>query len=75
MPNQGMGRRRQGPTEPAREDNRNRSLDREIETEMEMELRGELHERGRQPGAHGNRTPHRDVKPGTKLDLEQGESR
>ena len=70
MANQGMGRRRQGPTEPPRADNRNRALDREIETEMELETRGEVHERGRQPGAHGNRSPHVDIKPGTRRDLE-----
>ena len=73
MPNQGMGRRRQGNTEPERTDNRNRSLEREIEAEMELEMRGDLHERGRQPGAHGRRTPHRDVKPGTRVDLERGD--
>ena len=75
MPNQGMGRKRQSDTGPEQRNDRNRSLDREIEAEMELEMRGDLHERGRQPGAHGNRSPHREVKPGTKVDLERGDSR
>ena len=75
MSSQGMGRRRQSDTGPEQRNDRNRSLDREIEAEMELEMRGDLHERGRQPGAHGRRSPHRDVKPGTRLDLERGESR
>jgi hypothetical protein len=28
-------------------------------------------ERGAEPGAHGDRPPHPDVKPGTDLDLEK----
>ena len=28
-------------------------------------------DRGAVPGAHGDRPPHQEVKPGTKLDLEQ----
>lgn len=70
MAGQGMGRRRQGPTDPARPDDRNRALERELETAAELEARGEVHERGRQPGAHGNRSPHREIKPGTRRDLE-----
>jgi hypothetical protein len=30
-----------------------------------------VHDRGRQPGAHGNQSPHRDVKPGTKRSIEE----
>jgi hypothetical protein len=69
MSSQGMGRRRQGATEPEQRNDRNRSLDREIEAEMELEMRGDLHERGRQPGAHGRRSPHREVKPGIRGDI------
>ena len=29
-------------------------------------------DRGAVPGAHGDRAPHQEVKPGTKLDIEKG---
>jgi hypothetical protein len=67
--NIGMGRRRQGNTEPDRSDDSNRSLDRAIGGEQND---GEAvdYERGRTAGASGADTPHRPIKPGTKIDLD-----
>jgi hypothetical protein len=63
----GMGRRRQGDTEPDRGDDRNRSLDRAIEKAPDGDTG---YERGKQSGARGTTTPHEPVKPGTRRDLE-----
>jgi hypothetical protein len=68
-PNIGMGRRRQGDTEPDRPDDSKRALDRAIDDEGIAGDR-EDHERGRTPGARGVTTPHAPVKPGTRRDLE-----
>jgi hypothetical protein len=51
-PNIGMGRRRQGDTEPDRTDDSNRSLDRAIDDER-VEGDREGYDRGKVPGAHG----------------------
>lgn len=65
--NIGMGRRRQGDTEPDRSDDRNRSLDRAIDEEQSPKA---PHERGRESGASGAAAPHAPAKPGTQSDLE-----
>jgi hypothetical protein len=69
-PNIGTGARRQGATEPDRSDDRNRQLERELEQETRRAAAGAKDQRGRQPGAHGNDAPHRNVKPGTRDALE-----
>jgi hypothetical protein len=67
--NIGMGRRRQGNTEPDRTDDSNRSLDRSI-GEGQIDSDDEEYHRGKTAGARGADTPHRPVKPGTKIDLD-----
>jgi hypothetical protein len=62
----GMGRRRQGDTEPDRPDDRNRSLERALDDGGR-----EGYDRGRQAGAHGTDTPHEPLKPGTRKALEE----
>lgn len=68
-PNIGMGRRRQGGTEPDRSDDSNRSLDRAIDGERIPDDKGD-YDRGKVAGARGADTPHRNIKPGTRSDLE-----
>jgi hypothetical protein len=63
--NIGMGRRRQGATEPDRNDDSNRSLERSIEEEPSEEG----YERGKTAGARGDRPPHDPVKPGVADDV------
>jgi hypothetical protein len=63
----GTGRRRQGHTGPERSDDSNRSLDRAIDDSQPADAD---YERGKQAGAHGTDTPHRDIKPGTQRDLD-----
>ena len=65
----GMGRRRQGDTEPKRDDDSQRSREREIRRE-ERQV-GE-HERGWDQGAFGDNPPSEE-KPGTRRDLEEAE--
>jgi hypothetical protein len=65
--NMGMGRRRQGNTEPDRSDDRNRSLDRAIGSESTEE---DAYERGKEAGASGADTPHDPIKPGTRHRVE-----
>lgn len=65
----GMGRRRQGDTEPDRTDDRNRSLDRAIDgARLDDERDG--YDSGKVPGAGGAGAPHDPPKPGTRRDLE-----
>jgi hypothetical protein len=71
--NIGTGRRRQGEeTDPDRSDDSRRSQERAIEDGSELPAE---HDRGWQPGAHGERGPHREEKPGTRLDLDQADPR
>lgn len=66
--NIGTGRRRQGEdTDPDRSDDSRRSQERAIEDGSELPAE---HERG---WPHGERGPHREVKPGTRLDLDQAD--
>jgi hypothetical protein len=67
----GTGRRRQGSTEPDRTDDSTRSAERALDRERARGAVDTVHDRGRQPGAHGNQSPHRDVKPGTKRSIEE----
>ncbi|HSJ23636.1 MAG TPA: hypothetical protein VK929_03055 [Longimicrobiales bacterium] len=69
QPNIGMGRRRQGDTEPDRSDDRNRSLDRAIGEELRT-AGTEDYDRGKEAGASGADTAHREVKPGTRSAIE-----
>ncbi|HEX6307553.1 MAG TPA: hypothetical protein VFZ69_05155 [Longimicrobiales bacterium] len=41
-----------------------------LERERRMGALDEVHDRGRQPGAHGRQAPHREIKPGTRRELE-----
>jgi hypothetical protein len=68
----GTGSRRQGQTEPERADDRNAELERQHDGDATREAEGALFDRGRQPGAHGTDTPHREIKPGTRSALEEG---
>lgn len=70
----GMGPRRQGATDPKQADDSRRSLDRALNQDQESEAAADAWEAGRQPGAHGMQAPHRNVKPGTRLDLEQADT-
>lgn len=63
----GMGRRRQGNTEPDRSDDSNRSLDRAIDGAADADAG---YDRGKAAGASGADTPHDPAKPGTRRDLE-----
>jgi hypothetical protein len=65
--NIGMGRRRQGDTEPDRTDDRNRSLDRSIGSES---TGTDDYERGKEAGASGADTAHDPMKPGTRRSVE-----
>jgi hypothetical protein len=67
--NIGMGRRRQGNTEPDRSDDSNRSLDRAI-GEGDDSGGKEGYDRGKEAGASGADTPHQPMKPGTRRSLE-----
>lgn len=69
-PNIGMGRRRQGDTEPDRTDDRNRSLERDIEQDMGLDAADSAFDPGKEPGARGAETPHRNIKPGTRSTLD-----
>lgn len=69
QPNIGMGRRRQGDTEPDRSDDRNRTLDRAIGEELNA-AGTEDYDRGKVAGASGAGTAHREVKPGTRSAIE-----
>lgn len=71
-PNIGMGRRRQGDTEPDRTDDSNRSLDRAIDAER-FDGDKEGYERGKAAGARGAETPHEEIKPGVKRRLEEAD--
>jgi hypothetical protein len=68
QPNIGMGRRRQGDTEPERSDDRNRSLDRAIDGER-LDDENDAYDSGKVAGADGTDAPHQDVKPGTRSDI------
>jgi hypothetical protein len=67
-PNIGMGRRRQGDTEPDRTDDSNRSLDRAIDDEPAAD---DDYERGKAAGAHSDRPPHDPAKPGTRSTIDE----
>jgi hypothetical protein len=69
QPNIGMGNRRQGYTGPERPDDSNRSLDRSI-GEGQVDGNDEQYEGGKVAGASGADTPHRPIKPGTRIDLD-----
>jgi hypothetical protein len=66
--NIGMGRRRQGDTDPDRTDDSNRSLDRAIDESRGADT---AYERGKVAGADGTDTPHQPMKPGTARDIEE----
>lgn len=68
--NIGMGRRRQGNTEPERPDDRNRSMERDLEQARGLEAADSVFEPGKQPGARGADTPHQNIKPGTRIALD-----
>ena len=68
--NIGMGRRRQGNTEPDRSDDRNRSLERELEQARGLEAADSAFEPCKEPGARGADTPHRNIKPGVRIALD-----
>lgn len=70
----GTGSRRQGNTDPAQRDDSRKSLERALNRDQESEAAADAFEAGRQPGAHGRQSPHRNVKPGTELDLEQADT-
>lgn len=65
----GTARRNPQPTEPADTRDGDRALDRE----REMGAVDTVHDAGRQPGAHGNQSPHRNVKPGTRRSIEEAD--
>lgn len=64
----GMGRRRQGDTEPDRTDESKRSIERALESSPDADSD---YERGKEPGARGVATPHRPISPGTRRDIEE----
>jgi hypothetical protein len=66
-PNIGMGRRRQGDTEPDRSDDSSRSVDRAID---DAPTADDDYERGKEAGAHSDRPPHDPMKPGTRSTVE-----
>ncbi|MGH7446765.1 MAG: hypothetical protein ACREK1_02060 [Longimicrobiales bacterium] len=67
----GAGSTRQTDTGPDRPDDRARSTGRALDREREMGAVDTVHDRGRQPGAHGRQAPHREVKPGTQRSIEE----
>lgn len=69
----GTGPRRQGQTEPDRPDDSRSNIARALNQDQEGEAAADAYEAGRQPGAHGRQSPHREVKPGTELTLEQAD--
>lgn len=50
-----------------------RTGDRALDREREMGAVDTVHDAGRQPGAHGNQSPHRNVKPGTRRTIEEAD--
>lgn len=68
----GTARRSPEPAEPDRTDDNSRS-DRALDREREMGAVDTVHDAGRQPGAHGNQSPHRNVKPGTRRSIEEAD--
>jgi hypothetical protein len=69
----GSGVKRQGDTEPERQDSRNEGQERQYREEQSHALAEADHERRRQPGAHGARTPQDTAKPGTRSALQDAE--
>lgn len=71
----GTGSRRQGQSEPEQPDSSSRNIARALNRDQEGEAAADAYEAGRQPGAHGRQSPHRNVKPGTELTLEEANRR
>ncbi|HEX2168588.1 MAG TPA: hypothetical protein VHG09_15235 [Longimicrobiales bacterium] len=74
----GTARRNPQPTEPEKGGNDPRSNDpdsgdRALDREREMGAVDTVHDAGRQPGAHGKQSPHRNVKPGTRRSIEEAD--
>lgn len=69
----GTARRTPDRTEPERQEKGAGNPDRALDREREMGAVDTVHDAGRQPGAHGNRSPHRNVKPGTQRSIEEAD--
>lgn len=69
-PKTGTREDRPGVPQPDRGGDSLGKVRRELEQVGTGEAEDAVQTRGRQPGAHGNDTPHRNVKPGTRDALE-----
>lgn len=68
----GTARRSPEPTQPEPTDENTHS-GRALDRERERGAVDTVHDAGRQPGAHGKESPQRNIKPGTRRDIEEAQ--